>query len=84
MKINVSDQQLAILINLLDARIREIHPEIRHSHLHTMRDELKHDLEMLRQLHEDLLKEQQRETRMGGWEGYVESRQVPANPPPGG
>ena len=58
MKLELTDEQVKILLDLLDSRIREIHPEIRRSRVHTYHDELARDLEMLQKLQEQLQKAQ--------------------------
>lgn len=80
MQLHLSDEQLKILVDLVDSRLKEIHPEIRRSRLCSIRDELKHDLESLQELHEYLRVAQTRQA----WEGYIQTRKkVLSNPPPG-
>ncbi len=61
MKLDLNEEQLKILLDLLDSRIREIHPEIRRSRVHSFHDQLARDLEMLHELQEHLKKMQQGE-----------------------
>lgn len=81
MHIDLSQEQLNILVDLVSSRIKEIHPEIRRSRIHTVHDELQHDLEALQDLLSKL--EQEKDEKLTEeWEGYAETRDVPSNPPP--
>ena len=82
MQLELTNEQMEIVEDLVESRIREIHPEIRRSRVHTVHDELKQDLETLRDLLA-YLKEVGKNDQMRAWQGYVESRKVPSNPPPG-
>lgn len=79
MQIHLTDEQLNTLVGLVDSRVKEIHPEIRRSRVYTVHDELKHDLEVLLGLQEQLHEAQ----NAADWEGYIETRKTPSNPPPG-
>ena len=83
MQIDLTDEQLAVLNDLVQERIRTIHSEIRRSRLQTVHDELQHDKEMLQQLHEQLRNVHYGQQAIQAWEGYIETRQTPSNPPPG-
>ena len=50
MQLDISDKEQRILSELLDSRVRELHPTIRRSRVSTVTDELKHDLEDVEQL----------------------------------
>ena len=54
MKIDVTSEQLELLQQLVDSRLSEIHPEIRRSRTYTVHDELRHDLDVLRDLQQRL------------------------------
>lgn len=45
MQLDISDKEKQILTELLESRVRELHPTIRRSRVSTVTDELKHDLE---------------------------------------
>jgi len=81
MHIDLSQEQLNILVDLVNSRIKEIHPEIRRSRLHAVHDELQHDLETLQDLL-GKLEGGQNDKQTEEWEGYAETRGVPSNPPP--
>lgn len=81
MHVEISDEQLTTLVELVDARIKAIHPEIRRSRVYTVHDKLKDELEKLDDLLEDL-RQAQTVREAEAWEGYVETRTVPSNPPP--
>ena len=53
--LELNDEQYRLLAELVESRIRELHPEIHHTRTYTYRDELKHELETLRALQEMLL-----------------------------
>lgn len=84
MQLNISDEQLKILADLVNSRIKEIHPEPeirRSSRVFSVHDELRHDLETLQKLADHL--QQAWETEQAeGWENYAETRKLPSNPPP--
>lgn len=80
MQLHLTDEQLGMLVDLVDSRLKEIHPEIRRSRVSSVHDALKHDLEMLQELRGYLKKARTTQA----WEGYVDSREkVLSNPPPG-
>jgi hypothetical protein len=61
MQLDISDKEKQILTELLESRVRELHPTIRRSRVSTVTDELKHDLEDI----ERLLKKVQNTTGEG-------------------
>lgn len=48
--VDLTEEELHVLMSLVDSRIREMHPEIRRSRVSTFTEELKHDLKDLEQL----------------------------------
>ncbi len=54
MQLDITQEELGILIDLVESRSRELHPTIRRSRVHTVTDELKHDLEAVTALLEKL------------------------------
>lgn len=56
MQLDITKEEQDILIDLVDSRARELHPTIRRSRVHTVTDELKHDLEAMTSLLEKLQK----------------------------
>ena len=50
MQLDISDKEKRILTELLESRVRELHPTIRRSRVSTVTDELKHDLEDIERL----------------------------------
>ena len=61
MQLDISDKEKQILTELLESRVRELHPTIRRSRVSSVTDELKHDLEDI----ERLLKKVQNTTGEG-------------------
>jgi hypothetical protein len=45
MQITITDEQQRMLVNLVEGRIRELHPTIRRSRVSSCTDSLKQDLE---------------------------------------
>ena len=54
MTLECSPQEHELLVELVKARVSELHPTIRRSRNYQVHDELKHDLEVLEQLLERL------------------------------
>lgn len=50
MQVDISPKERQILVELLDSRMRDLHPTIRRSRVSTVTDELKHDLEDVQRL----------------------------------
>lgn len=50
MYVQFNRDECQLLAQLVDSRIREIHPEIRHSREFKFKEQLKHELEALQQL----------------------------------
>jgi hypothetical protein len=53
-RVELTADELRTLVNLVDGRVRDLHPEIRRSRVSTVTDELKHDLEDMQRLLEKL------------------------------
>ena len=54
MVLDIDEQKCQLLVDLVASRISELHPTIRHCRISTVHDELKHDLEVLQELHKQL------------------------------
>lgn len=54
MKIDITQEEYELLVGLVESRVGELHPEIRRSRTYETRDELQHDLSVLRGLLERL------------------------------
>jgi hypothetical protein len=48
--LSLNDDQLRVVAELVEARLGEIHSEVRRSQTYTWRDELKHEMETLKAL----------------------------------
>jgi hypothetical protein len=53
--LELNDDQYRLVSEMVESRIRDLHPEIRHTRTYTYRDELRHELETLTALQEMLL-----------------------------
>jgi hypothetical protein len=84
MQVQLTDEQLAVLVDLVDARLKAAAPEGGASgRAATEPSETKHDAQTLRALRGVLRDARHTEQALEAWEGYIEDRQVPSNPPPG-
>ena len=54
MNLEINKEELGYVTDLVDGRVRDLHPEIRRSMHHEYKDELKHELECLKELLERL------------------------------
>ena len=54
MNLEISKEEHGLLLDLVDSRVSELHPEIRRSMEHEFKDRLKHELECMRGLLERL------------------------------
>ncbi len=54
MKLELDNKQRDLLVDLMESRVSELHPEIRRSMDHTYKDHLKQDLESFEELLERL------------------------------
>lgn len=52
--VDLTTEELKVLVALVDSRVRDLHPEIRRSRVSTVTDELKHDLKDMQRLLEKL------------------------------
>ena len=75
MQVVLTEEQAKILENLVDSRIREIHPEIRRSRFYDVHEDLKCDLEMLQGLL-DLLRSQRYQQAGVAPQEHVEGRDI--------
>lgn len=50
MRLEIKEEEYDLLVDMLEARVEELHPEIRHSKDHDFKDHLKHDLRCLSEL----------------------------------
>ena len=50
MNLELSKEEHGLLLALVDSRVSELHPEIRHSMRHEFKDALKHELECMQGL----------------------------------
>lgn len=82
MKVDLSDEQVTILVDLLNMRLSAIHPESDCSRILSV-DESKYDSEVLQKLTDYLQEARSSEKARAAWEGYTETQEVPSNPPPG-
>ena len=55
MVLDIDDEKRQILADLVASRISELHPTIRRCRISTVTDELKHDLEVMLELHKQLI-----------------------------
>ncbi len=54
MVLDIDDEKRQMLADLVASRISELHPTIRRCRVSTVTDELKHDLEVMLELHKQL------------------------------
>ena len=54
MVLDIDDEKRQMLADLVASRISELHPTIRRCRISTVTDELKHDLEVMLELHKQL------------------------------
>lgn len=50
MRLEISKEELGFLLDLVESRVSELHPEIRHSMAHEYKDKLRHELECMQGL----------------------------------
>jgi hypothetical protein len=50
MNLEIKEEEYNLLVDLLEARVEELHPEIRHSKDQDFKEHLKHDLHCLSDL----------------------------------
>jgi len=55
MVLELNEEKRQLLTDLVASRISELHPTIRRCRVSTATDELKHDLEVLEELHKQLV-----------------------------
>jgi hypothetical protein len=82
MKLEIAEPQLDLLIAVLDTRISNTCPEALEEPPNADEAERAQDLNDILDLRDQLVEAKRSERSKAAWEGYAESRKVPANPPP--
>ena len=62
MQLTIDAEEHKLITELVESRIRELHPTIRRNRLHQVHDDLKHDFEVLEHLQQRLMQSEEEPT----------------------